>query len=135
MTIERVIENISGGQLEGQQDDDSKSLEELSKDQLIALVIRCNGWQMALKSREEIAEAFKLKLAMSGLAEKDMFKALPIMREWFDREMGKAAQVVQQQVTIKQEPMSDFELARHVEFLLYKKQMVIEGTVEGSSST
>ncbi len=72
------------------------SLQTMPKDALISLIQRVSGamWGVGLKTKEEIAEAFKLKLAIGGMNEKDMFKALPIMREWFDREMGKAAQSI-----------------------------------------
>ena len=94
---ERISEVTSGGtgkQLEEHPEIEQSELDNLSRDALIALVIRCNGWQMALKTPAEIAEQFKTKLAMNAMSEKDMFKALPIMREWFDREMGEASQSV-----------------------------------------
>lgn len=71
-------------------------LEAMSKGELISLIQRVSGamWGVGLKTKEQIAEAFKLKLAIGGMAEMDMFKALPVMREWFDREMGKAAQSI-----------------------------------------
>lgn len=71
-------------------------LEVLPKEELIALIKRVAGamWGVGMMRKEEIAEAFKLKLAISGIGEKDMFKALPIMREWFDRELGKASQSI-----------------------------------------
>lgn len=49
---------------------------------------------VALASKEDIAEAFKLKLAAKGLNEADMFKALPVMQAWFDRTLGKAPQSI-----------------------------------------
>lgn len=72
------------------------SLQHLDREALISLIQRVSGamWGVGLKTKEDIAEAFKLKLAISGMAEKDMFKALPIMREWFDRELGKASQSI-----------------------------------------
>lgn len=72
------------------------TLQSLSNADLIALIQRVSGamWGVGLKTREQIAEAFKLKLAIGGMTEKDMFKALPIMREWFDRELGKAPQSI-----------------------------------------
>lgn len=56
---------------------------------------------VALNTPDEVAEAFKLKLAAGGLNEDDMFKALPIMREWFDRSLGKAAQSIKMTVEDK----------------------------------
>lgn len=69
-------------------------LDTMDANALRKLIQRVSGamWGVGLKTREQVAEAFKLKLAISGMAEKDMFKALPIMREWFDREIGKATQ-------------------------------------------
>ncbi len=71
-------------------------LHRMDKEALISLIQRVSGamWGVGLKTKEDIAEAFKLKLAIGGMTEKDMFKALPIMREWFDRELGKAAQSI-----------------------------------------
>lgn len=78
---------------------DSETLSNLGNmdaDALRALIKRVSGamWGIGLKTKEEIADAFKLKLAIGGMSEKDMFKALPIMREWFDRELGKAPQSI-----------------------------------------
>lgn len=82
---------------------DLATLDQMDATALKSLVQRVSGamWGIGLKTREQIAEAFKLKLAISGMAEKDMFKALPIMREWFDRELGKAAQSVQMTIEDK----------------------------------
>lgn len=68
----------------------------LSKDELISLIKRVSGamWGIGLMTPQEIADAMKLKLAHGGLTQTDMFKALPVMREWFDREMGKAPQSI-----------------------------------------
>lgn len=75
---------------------DLSRLDSMTPDELKSLITRLCGamWCVGLKTQEEIAEAFKLKLAISGMAEKDMFKALPIMREWFDRSLGKASQSI-----------------------------------------
>ena len=75
---------------------DLAAIDQLDATALRALIRRVSGamWGIGLKTREEIADAFKLKLAIGGMSEKDMFKALPIMREWFDRELGKAAQSI-----------------------------------------
>lgn len=71
-------------------------LDNMDAEALRKLIQRVSGamWGIGLKTKEEIAEAFKLKLAIGGMSERDMFKALPIMREWFDRELGKAAQSI-----------------------------------------
>lgn len=71
-------------------------IDQMDATALRALIRRVSGamWGIGLKTKEEIADAFKLKLAIGGMSEKDMFKALPIMREWFDRELGKAAQSI-----------------------------------------
>lgn len=83
------------------------SLDAMTKDELITLIKRVSGamWGIGLKTPQEIAEAFKLKLAISGLTERDISKALPAMREWFDREMGKPLQQTQSSVTIGYEPL------------------------------
>ena len=71
-------------------------LDTMSQAELVQLIRRVSGamWGIGLLSPTELAAAFKLKLAIGGLSEKDMFKALPIMREWFDRELGKAPQSI-----------------------------------------
>lgn len=94
---------------------DAAKLEEMTKNELIELLMRIGGavCGIAMQTPEEIAEAFKLKLAINGLGERDMFKALPIMKEWFDRTMGKAAQSVS--LTVKDEglgKLSDERLLR-----------------------
>ncbi len=48
----------------------------------------------ALMSDDDIAEAAKLRFATAGLNTKEMFKALPLLREWFDRAKGKPAQSI-----------------------------------------
>ncbi len=91
------------------------SIEQMDATALRALIQRVSGamWGVGIKTPQEIAEAFKLKLAIAGMAEKDMFKALPIMREWFDREMGKAAQSIAMTVENKGiSKLSDEKLLR-----------------------
>lgn len=81
-------------------------LDDMPKDALISLIRRVSGamWGVGLMDDKQIVEAFKLKLAIGGMAEKDMFKALPVMREWFDRTLGKAPQSVA--LTVKDEGLS-----------------------------
>lgn len=71
-------------------------LDSMDAEALRKLIQRVSGamWGIGLKNLEEIADAFKLKLAIGGMTEKDMFKALPVMREWFDRSLGKAPQSI-----------------------------------------
>ncbi len=71
-------------------------IENMDANALRGLIQRVSGamWGIGLKSQDDIAEAFKLKLAIGGMSEKDMFKALPVMREWFDRSLGKAPQSI-----------------------------------------
>ena len=91
------------------------SLHNLDKEGLILLIQRVSGamWGVGLKTPKDIAEAFKLKLAINGMAEKDMFKALPIMREWFDREIGKASQSIAMTIEDKGlDKLSDERLLR-----------------------
>lgn len=75
---------------------DLSRLDGMTREELIGLIRRVSGamWGIGLSTPEEIADAMKLKLATGGLTEKDMYKALPLMREWFDRQMGKAAQSI-----------------------------------------
>lgn len=95
--------------------DEFQHLESMSKEGLIGLIQRVSGamWGIGLKTQDDVAEAFKLKLAISGMAERDMFKALPIMREWFDRSLGKAAQSIAMTVEDKGlSKLSDEKLLR-----------------------
>lgn len=96
------LEKIEIGQVAALSNDNALTASDLSVlDTMDAvalreLIRRVGGavWGVGLMSKEQIAEAFKLKLAIGGMAEKDMFKALPVMREWFDRELGKASQSI-----------------------------------------
>ena len=102
---------------------DLSRLGDMSRDELLNLfkLVYSAGWgkrgltgqaliNMALKTPEEIAEAFKIKLAAGGFGEDDMFKALPIMKEWFDRSMGKAAQSIA--LTVKDDGIAKLSDAR-----------------------
>ena len=94
---------------------DLSRLDGMTRDELIALVRLCNADRVAVAvmSPEEIVSAFKLKLAVGGITEKDMFKALPLMREWFDRQLGKAPQSVSMTVESKGiDKLSDERLLR-----------------------
>lgn len=99
------------------------ALETMGRDELLTIFKRIYsaGWgkrgltgdlliTMALKTPEEVSEAFKIKLAAGGFGEDDMFKALPIMKEWFDRSLGKAAQSIA--VTVKDEGLGKLSDAR-----------------------
>ena len=74
----------------------SIDLPSLPRDALEALCRRllCQCGQAATMTEDEIAQAMLDKLANGGLSQVDMFKALPMMREWFDRKRGKPAQSV-----------------------------------------
>ena len=92
-----------------------ETLHSMTQEQLITLINRISGamWGIGLKTQDEIAEAFKLKLAIGGMTEKDMFKALPVMREWFDRSLGKAPQSIAMTVESKGiDKLSDERLLR-----------------------
>ena len=77
-------------------------LDGMTKADLIALLRRVGAATLgvALSEPAELAEAMKLKLALAGLAEAEISKALPAMREWFDRELGKPAQKVDMTQTV-----------------------------------
>lgn len=68
---------------------------DMSKDELRALLQTiCNArWgEVALMTKQERAEAGRLKLWHGGLTEAEMDKALPLLREALDRDEGKALQ-------------------------------------------
>lgn len=76
---------------------DTAILANLDKDALIALIQRIGAarWgEVAGMDDNAIESAFRLKLAHGGLTQADMFKALPVMKEWFDRTLGKAPQSI-----------------------------------------
>ena len=62
---------------------------------------------------DAIAEAMKLKFAHGGLTQADIFKALPACREWFDRQLGKAAQSIAMKVEVH--PVSKMSTERLLE--------------------
>lgn len=82
---------------------DLARLENMSKQQLIALyrLLNADKVHVGLLSKEERIEAAKLKFWASGLNEPDIFKALPALKEAFDRDVGKAAQTVNMTVEEK----------------------------------
>ena len=73
-----------------------QKLHTFSKEQLLDIIKRVGGamWAIGAKTDDEIAEAMRLKMAMGGLNEPQIHKALPAMREWFDRTKGKPTQSV-----------------------------------------
>ena len=69
------------------------TLETLSKPQLIALIKKVSGavWGIALKTDEEAYDAICLKLLNAGLADDNISRSLPALKEWLDRRRGKPA--------------------------------------------
>lgn len=82
---------------EAQESVDLTRLDEMSREELVALVKTICGarWgEVAGMTEDEIADSMKLKLAHGGLTQTDIWKALPAMKEWFDRAKGKAPQSI-----------------------------------------
>lgn len=76
---------------------DLSGLDTMSHGELLLLCRRVCGarWgEVALMSVEDRFEAAKLKLWHGGLSEKEIFKALPALREVMDREKGKPSQSI-----------------------------------------
>lgn len=75
---------------------DRTKLAEMSKSELIALICRVGGavWGVGIMTDDEAYEAACLKLLHGGLTEKDVWKALPTLKEWMDRRKGKPAQSI-----------------------------------------
>ena len=96
MLVEKPKQDSTGGDSNPISAATLSILHSMPKEALISLIQRVSGamWGIGLKTQDDIAEAFKLKLAIGGMSEKDMFKALPVMREWFDRSLGKAPQSI-----------------------------------------
>lgn len=77
---------------------DIETLRNMGVEGLINLVQRISAarWgEVANMNPEAIAEAMKLRLAHGGLTQSDIFKAMPVMREWFDRTLGKPKERVE----------------------------------------
>lgn len=76
---------------------DMATLDSMSHADLLLLcrrVCAARWGEVALMSVEERFEAAKLKLWHGGLTEKEVFKALPALREVMDREKGKPSQSI-----------------------------------------
>lgn len=102
---------------------DLARLDGMSREELVKLIrtVSGAGWgnigntgadliSHYLRTHDEVSEAIKLRLATGGLTEKDMFKALPLMREWMDRQTGKPAQSIA--MTVKQDDLSKMSTDR-----------------------
>lgn len=91
-------------------------LEQMSREELVGVIKRvCNArWgEVALMSKQERVEAGKLKLWHSGLTLADVYKALPMLKEAFDRDEGRASQNVNMNVEVSSlSKMSDERLLR-----------------------
>jgi hypothetical protein len=77
-------------------------LEGYSRDELIALIKLVSGaiWGYALDTREQKAEAARLKLYALGMDSNDISKVVPALDKWFDRTMGKAVQPIAQKIEV-----------------------------------
>lgn len=75
---------------------DLSCLDDMGREELIALVRRCAGafCGYALLNDEEAIAAIRLKCLSAGLSQKDIWKALPPLKEWMDRTKGKAPQSI-----------------------------------------
>ncbi len=80
---------------------DPEAVSRMSRSELEhAYRIACGAFLgVALASNDEIAQAISLKLAAAGLGEKDIYKALPALREWLDRTQGKSVQRIDQRIS------------------------------------
>lgn len=103
--------------------DDWATIESMSREQLIHMIkiVVGAGWgkiggtggnlvSAFLRTPDEVLEATKLKLCTGGLIEPDMFKALPLLREWMDRQTGKPAQSIA--MTVKQDDLDKMSTER-----------------------
>lgn len=103
--------------------DDWAAIESMSQQQLIHMIkiVVGAGWgkiggtggnlvSAFLRTPDEVLKATKLKLCTGGLIEPDMFKALPLLREWMDRQTGKPAQSIA--MTVKQDDLSKMSTDR-----------------------
>lgn len=80
---------------------DLAALESMPREALLKLVQRVGGaiWGYALADDVERAEAARLKLYNLGMSATEVHKVVPALDKWFDRTLGKAAQVVSMNVT------------------------------------
>ena len=69
-------------------------LHSMTKDELIALICQIKGIGYALMTEDEQYEAVCNKFLVGGMSEKEIWKALPPLKEWLDRRKGKAAQSI-----------------------------------------
>lgn len=74
------------------------ALEGMTKDALVNLIRRVGGavWGIGMMTDDQAYDAVCLKLLHGGLTEKDIWKALPTLREWVDRKRGKSVQTIVQ---------------------------------------
>lgn len=94
---------------------DAGKLEGMTKEELIALLKRIAGAFLgcAVMTDDEAYEAACLKLLHGGLSERDVWKALPTLKEWMDRRRGKPAQSIAMTVENKGiSTLSDEKLLR-----------------------
>ena len=97
---------------------DLSRLDSMSKQALIALIIKMGGVDVALMTKTEIAEAYLHRLATESL-DKRSARWESAGREWLDREKGKAVTPIAAQIVVKDEkPVDKRELARKIDFLM-----------------
>lgn len=98
---------------------------------LLQQVFGARWGEIALMTKEQRREAATLKLWHGGLTEQDINKALPPLREAYDRDFGKAAQSVALDVKGSVEHTHTHEISSslikdHIQRILTKKPLVIE---------
>ena len=106
-------------------------LEGMTKRELIALIRRVSVamWGIGVMTDDEAYDAICLKLLHGGLAQTDMWKALPPLKEWTDRKRGKPAQSIAMKVEV--DPLSKLSsdrllcLERNLAKMLGKEAVVI----------
>ena len=84
----------------GLTDEQLAQVDSMAREELIALVQRCNPDYVgiALLTEDEIAEAMLLKLAVNALTSRDAKQTLENINAWLDRKKGKAIQRIDQRI-------------------------------------
>lgn len=97
VATETFAEKVAREQYEVGPPKELSKLDDMGAEELRALVRRISGarWgEIGLMSVDELLEAAKLKLWHGGLTETQIFRALPVLREVMDREVGKPSQSI-----------------------------------------
>lgn len=102
-------------------------LESMPKEALIGLIQRVSGaaglLQAALMTEEQAYDAVCLKFLADGLSQKEIWKALPPLKEWADRRKGKPAQSIA--MTVKQDPLASAKDEDIIRLLAMMKEPMI----------